>query len=45
MEGLTREVWETLYEVVRLCFPEEIFADRRKDWKKGREELRKERSE
>ena len=45
MEGLTREVWETLYEVVRLCFPGEEYADRREDWKKGREELRKERNE
>lgn len=45
MEGLTREVWETLYEVVCLCFPEEKYAERRNDWKKGREELRKERSE
>lgn len=45
MEKLTREDWETLYEVVRLCFPEEKYADRRKDWKKGREELRKVKSE
>lgn len=45
MEGLTREDWETLYRVVLLCFPGKEYAERRKDWKKGREELRKERSE